>query len=568
MERVMTAGHSPLKFKILALRALIFGLFSVGFLGHLPAGAEAQGPQIRLEPDATLYGEAPYANLSVRALADLNADGRTDALIQYSVKARGLQQGQQDIMFGREAWPVESEPSELERVESLGIPFVNNDVGSRDNAPFYGFRSFLDADGDGVLDMATFEQQRRTSNIISEEVKVYLGGTNWKTPDISRAAPDFTILQSSVPQNPYEAENKPMAEQVVAGDFDGDGDQDLGIYTCHVQRGREFDEGQQGTLRLYLSPEGGPRNINLAGGQSDVKLVGEAGPALGCFKTWAGDFDGDGRDDLLISASQLAETGGTWAALLLGRDEWPRQANIAELADVRFGNAVELGGVQVLDARDFDGDGILDAVLDYGADVLLRGACVWPGGPMLPAQADMADCPIRFVDEIYDESADLDGDGFLDLIFDLRLRPEDQGILQFAVLRGPIRGPQVAIGREAGSTLGDVLLQTPFDQGRPLWHVGDLGGDGIDDIILLRESSPNPAGDEFAGRIEILYGPIIDPALLPPTPTVTPTAAPASATPPPSSTPDGPEATPTGEQATGKAIYLPVGLRGVELGDS
>lgn len=563
----MAAGESSLKVKGLALSALLLGFLAVASLLFVPAGAGAQGPVIPLDPDATLYGEAPYANLSVRDLADLNADGRMDALIQYSVKARGLQQGQQDIMFGREAWPVESEPSKLERVESLGIPFVNNDVGSRDNAPFYGFRSFLDADGDGVLDMATFEQERRTSNIIREEVKVYLGGADWRTPDISRAPPDFTIAQASVPQNPYEAESKPMAEQIVAGDFDGDGDQDLGIYTCHVQRGREFDEGQQGTLRLYLSPEGGPRNINLAGGQSDVKLVGEAGPTLGCFQTRAGDFDGDGIDDLLISASQLAETGGTWAALLLGRADWPRQADIAELADVRFGNAVELGGVQVFDAQDLDGDGILDVVLDYGEDVLQRGACAWPGGPDLPALADMADCPIRFVDEVYDELADLDDDGLLDLVFDLRLRPEDQGILQYAVLRGPIRGPQVAIGRLAGSTLGDVQLQTPFDQGRPLWHVGDLGGDGIDDLILLRESSPNPAGDEFAGRIEILVGPIIDPSLLPPTPTVTPTAAPASITPPPSSTPDGPEPTPT-EGVTGKAIYLPVGLRGVGLGES
>ena len=551
-------GRRPRRIAALALIALAAGTIRGG-----PARGAATA--IPLEPDAVVFGDGAYGNLTVRALADLNADGAVDALLDYSVKARGAQQNQQDVMLGRADWPARTQLKDLPALESLGIPYIPADLGSRNDAPFYGFRVFLDADGDGVGDLASYAQQRRNSEILREETKLYLGGAGWRTPDISRTPPQLTIVQDQVPQDLFQAATRPMIDRLLAGDFDGDGDQDLAIATCHIARGMTNDNGQAGTLRLYLSPPSGPRNISLRGGQADVKLAGAVGPAMGCFETWAGDFDGDGRDDLLVSAPNLAEAGGSYAALLLGRATWPAEAEIAGLADRRFLRGGDAGGVRAVDARDLDGDGRLEVVVEWGQGLRRQGYCVWPGGPDRPAQADAEACPLRFTDQIYDAAGDLDADGRLDLVFTLPRKTVEDPTLRYAVLRGPIGPGPIAIGEAPGSGTGDLVVETANDQGRPEWWLADISGDGRDDLILTRPSAPNPAGDEFAGRIEILLGPVIDPALLPPTATPEPTADPPTRAPAPSATPVVPEPTATPVEAGGGRIFLPLGLRGHAL---
>ncbi|MCB0216746.1 MAG: FG-GAP repeat protein [Chloroflexi bacterium] len=543
---------------LLALTALAAGLLR---------GGPARGAAITipLEPDAVVFGDGAYGNLTVRALADLNADGASDALLDYSVKARGAQQNQQDVLLGRADWPARTQLKDLPGLESLGIPYIPADLGSRNDAPFYGFRAFLDADGDGVGDLASYAQQRRNSEILREETKLYLGGAGWRTPDISRTPPQLTIVQDQVPQDLFQAATRPMIDHLLAGDFDGDGDQDLAIGTCHVARGMTADTGQAGTLRLYLSPPGGPRNISLRGGQADVKLTGAVGPTLGCFEAFAGDFDGDGRDDLLVSAPNLTEAGGSYAALLLGRTAWPAEAEIADLADRRFVLGGQAGGARALDARDLDGDGLPEVVVEYGQGLRRQGYCAWPGGPDRPALADAEACPLRFSDQIYDAAGDLDADGRLDLVFTLPRKTVEDPTLRYAVLLGPLGPGPIAIGEAPGSGTGDLLLETANDQGRPEWWLADLSGDGRDDLILSRPSAPNPAGDDFAGRIEILLGPIIDPALLPPTATPEPTLVPPRPTPVASPTPEGPAPTATPGGSDGGQIYLPLGLRGQAL---
>ncbi len=526
--------------------------------------AAAPEAGIALVPDVVLYGPAENTYLAVRAVADVNADGAADALLDYAVRLRGVQQDRQDILFGRADWPAEPVGlGDIEGMESLGLPTIGNDMSSRDGASFYGFRAFFDADGDGIEDLAAFEQTRSASEVRKEEIKVYLGGSDWSTPDIKRVRGAFSITQDQVPQEPHLAERNPMAEQVLAGDFDGDGDQDIAIVSCHVERGQEFEEGQTGTLRLYLSPEDGPENISLRGGAAHVVLTGEAGLAMGCFQAFAGDFDGDGVDDVLVTGSDLTQFGGSYAALLRGRDDWPSKADVADAADMRFTHDVERGGVRAVDARDLDGDGALEAVFEYGVGHQIAGYCAWSAALSMPANASAAACPLRFVDEMYYAAGDLDADGTLDLVFELPHRAGDEVPYRYAALRGPIVGDTVAVGDKKGSTLGDAVFEVPLEHDQAEWFVHDMNGDGVDDVVLSRDAASSPDGDEFAGRVELVFGPLLPPATLPsPTPTagVEATATPNAPTPSPTATPQTPIAT----EIPGNppvAIYLPLGLR-------
>ncbi len=538
-------------------------------LGTLsPNPARSQSEAIPLEADSVIYGEAEETYLNLRGLADLNADAAADGLLDYSLLARGIQQSQQDIMFGRSDWPEAAERDGLDAVDSLGLPYISNNVGSRDNDPFYGFRWFLDANGDGLQDLAVFAQERRNSEVIAEDIKIYYGGPDWTTPDIKRAAPQVTIVQNRAPQEPWEAETRPLAEELITGDFDGDGDQDLAVGSCHVARGHEFREGQIGTLRLYFSGENGPASNIILGAKGDSTLTGEMGPIMGCFEPFAGDFDGDGRDDILISGSSLTLFEGSYAAVILGREDWPTEAEIAQLADVRFEHDGQAGGLRMIDARDLDGDGRIDAVFEYGREFRIEGHCAWLGQADPPAVARAADCPLRFTDEIYLSTGDLDGDGHLDLLFQLPRISGQEGPLRYVVKRGPLEAGEIAIGEQPGSSLGDARLELPSEHGQAEWYIGDIDGDGLDDAVLVRSSATSPAGNEFAGRIDLLRGPLIPspPTATPsPEPSVEPTVEPSATDGPTEPTP-GPTATQTGDPGgPPAAIYLPLGLREAEL---
>ena len=553
-----------------AVSAIGAGLVILAVLAPVAPRAHAQNPPaIEVEPDVTIFGGAEDTYLSVRGTADVNADGAAEALLDYAVRARGVEQAQQDLLIGRGDWPEEVELGKLEAVDSLGLPFIGNDMASRDGASFYGFRTFFDANGDGVPDMAAFDQTRRMSEVRAEDVKVYFGGPEWRTPDIKRGRGQLTISQDQVPQDPWQAERNPLAEQLLAGDFDGNGAQDIAIGSCHVERGQEFEEGQTGTMRLYLSEESGPPSaISLRGGAADVVLTGETGLAMGCFESFVGDFDGDGLDDVLVGGSELTQFGGSYAALLLGRDDWPSKAQIAELADVRFTHEVEQGGVRAVGALDLDEDGDLEAIFEYGEGHRVQGGCAWPGSAEMPDVAAATDCPLRFPDELPMAVADLDGDGLAELIYEMPYKAGDEGPYQYGVQRGPISGDVIAIGEKPGSRLGDAVLEIGPDLDQPEWRLDDMNGDGHVDLVLSRDSETNLEGDEFAGRVDLVFGPLVDATLWHSPPTITPEPTPTPATPPTATPGVEPTASPMPSEPapTSPTIYLPVGLRAAALG--
>ncbi|MDX2556439.1 FG-GAP repeat domain-containing protein [Streptomyces stelliscabiei] len=247
-----------------------------------------------------------------------------------------------------------------------------------------------DLDDDGYADVVVRNRLSHPNGKFTPDQRIVWGG------------PDGPMGATKLPADVLRA--------IAAGDFDGDGALDL---LTLAEPGSEYDDTPQPAAVLYgpLSREGGvPRRTWSAD-------VGQGGWAYMAHAV-VGDFDGDGRDDLVTKAAYDEE-------------------------DVRLEDGMP---------KD-----VVDAVLHRGTARGLKLAGAVPG---ITAQAPgLGDGAIPVA------AGDFDGDGCADIL-------ARQGYRQAVAVYGSGKGP----GRGRTETgLGTLDLVGAL-------AVGDVDGDGRDDI--------------------------------------------------------------------------------------
>ena len=234
-----------------------------------------------------------------------------------------------------------------------------------------------------------------------------------------------------------------------------------------------LDEGaaDAGAVRLYA--------IDGAAGE-EVVLFGEAGDDLAGSALAAGDLDGDGIAELLVGAPGEEGAGSAWMIrpedAVLGR---------LSLSGVGLtGEAGSLAGAALAAIDDVDGDGVPDAMIGGpGAGIawLVRGPV--DGGALGDAEARLlgsGDAGAAVA------GGDVDGDGLSDVAVGAPLNGE------VALFRGPVAGSlswdaaEVLASVEAEDLLGSALA------------MGDFDGDGYADLAAGAPGSDSLGADAGA----------------------------------------------------------------------
>jgi len=343
-----------------------------GSAGGLQPGSESLDLEADAPPIDQRYGAA-------LAVGDFDGDGRGDVAVGIPGDGGGAVR-----VFEGSAGPLVSGPR-LDQGD--GGDATEDEVGDQFGAAL----AVGDFDGDGYQDLAI--------GIANEDVPANVATGATALADVGRVLIAYGSASGLVPGDelsellPLSAGIAPAAglhfgAVLVAGDFDGDGIDDLAVASPGALAGAGRVSRFLGVADLGIAATGTSWRL----GDLAPELVAAPNDAFGGALA-VGDFDGDGVDDLAIGAPGHAAGSGVVvvhfandAVTTLSQDvtNW----TVAAPGD-HFGSA--------LSAADFDADGHADLAVGSPDDSV--GTAVRAGViDVIPGRPDGFEAPLRIYD--------------------------------------------------------------------------------------------------------------------------------------------------------------------------
>jgi len=308
---------------------------------------------------------------------------------------------------------------------------------------------------------------------------------------------------------------------LAAGDFDGDGFDDLAVGAPGEALGATTATG---AVFVYPGSSSGPLQDNfLLFTQATVGIPETAEPNDNFGATLAsGDFDQDEFDDLAIAApgeTLEGQTAAGWVVAIPGSATGPDPAGAFGFSQIELAGTPETTdrfGL-ALAAGDWNGDGFDELAIgvpgedtEAGAMHLLFGSA---SGLTLSGAVVLDDAVTGGFTELGDEFGrelafgDFDGDGFDDLVVgvpfeDLPVQGGGsiQGAGQVVVAHGGANVPTLGLVQHwhEGNLQGSPGLSEHF--GSTL-AAGDFDSDGFDELAI-----GHPGEDNFSGAVSVVGG--------------------------------------------------------------
>lgn len=439
----------------------------------------------------TLEGESAgdYFGSPAKNVGDLNANG-LDAL---AVAARGSDLSAEDAG----AIYIFDFPVSGTTVGAASADAVLTGEAAGDGV--FSVAALGDSNGDGVGDLVVGAKKSDEGGTDAGKVYFVTGPFNGEVP-LQDADASWIGVGSG-----------DQAGLVMAHDLNGDGHQDI------IVGAQKNDNGgnNAGAVFILNGPFGawmGDQGLYAA----DAFIKGEAtGDQMGGGMVPVGDVTGDGIGDLLIGAPYAASGGfEDVGAVFQLNGPISGTSSVTDRADAHLvGTDGDQAGWGLASAGDLDGDGLVDFMVnaqrsDNGSDNGNEGAVYlvtqdWTGNEDVSLEDTWAKIQgITTEDKLAAVSGDADfnGDGHIDIVVGSRFHDAggtDAGSTW--VLYGPFSGGTYGLGELTGTQINGAAAGDGF--GVPAGSIGDLNGDGADDLAVGARWSDSTAEDAGAAYI-------------------------------------------------------------------
>jgi hypothetical protein len=416
-----------------------------------------------------------WLGFSVSSAGDVNGDGYSDVIVGAPNYDKG-----QDNEGG--AFVYKGDPSGL---TLTAVTFESNQANAKMG---YSVSSAGDFNGDGFSDVLVGIPYYDKDAIDEGRANLYLGSSTF-----------FNSAITAYGLNNSQGGSLMGISVATAGDINGDGFSDIIIGCPQASIG----ESKEGTVRYYLgNASGAPKALNTL-------QINQANAQFGYSLAPAGDVDADGFSDIIVGARWYTNGQGQDAegAAFIYRGSGNGQLIGPVVIEGNQLNAAM--GNKVSSAGDVDGDGYSDVLIsaylfdsgimkDNGIVNLYLGSSTGISAQQQPARTFYGNDNDHMGSSIAC-AGDVNGDGYSDIL--LGAEYHDNG--QFN------EGAVFVYQGSKDGIIGDPASMLESNQGdgwfgTAVSSAGDVNGDGYSDILIGCYTFDNGQKDE--GHVFVYHG--------------------------------------------------------------